>query len=173
MQFNLEHSILFLERTPLILETQLKGLPEIWTSTNEGPDTWSPFDVVGHLIYGEKADWIPRLEIIMSSIGNKTFEPFDRFAMFNESEGKNLNQLLEEFKQLREKNLTILKAKKITPEDYTKTAIHPVLGEVMLSNLLSCWVAHDLSHLAQINRVMAKQYKEEIGPWIEFFRMLQ
>ena len=173
MKFNLEHSIAVLERTPLVLQAQLKGLPNVWTDCNEGPETWSAFDILGHLIHGEKTDWIARLEIILSDSDNKTFTPFDRFAMFEESKGKTLSQLLEEFKLLREKNLVILKSKAIIASDFNRKAIHPVFGEVTLSQLLSCWVAHDLNHLVQINRVMAKQYKEEVGPWIEFLRILQ
>jgi uncharacterized damage-inducible protein DinB len=173
MIFNLNNSIEILERTPQILEIQLKGLSEVWTHSNEGEETWSVFDVVGHLIHGEKTDWIPRLETILSNDTNKTFAPFDRFAMFAESKEKTLHQLLEEFKTIRRHNLTVLKSKNITENDYSKKGIHPVFGEVTLSQLLSCWVAHDLNHLAQINRVMAKQYKDEVGPWIEFLRVLQ
>lgn len=173
MQFNTDKAIEILEKTPLALEQLLSGLSDEWTYSNEGPETWSPFDVMGHLIHGEKTDWIPRLEIILSNDSNKTFEPFDRFAMLEESKGKKLYQLLEEFKQLRENNLVTLKAKRITPSDYHKTGTHLVLGEVTLSQLLSCWVAHDLGHLAQISRVMAKQYKEAVGPWIEFLGILK
>ena len=173
MKFNLEHSVAVLERTPFVLETQLKGLPEVWTSCNEGPETWSAFDMLSHLIHGEKTDWIVRLEIILSDNENKTFSPFDRFVMFEKSKDKTLNQLLNEFKLIREENLKVLKAKNLTDNDFNRKAIHPVLGKVTLSQLLSCWVAHDLNHLAQINRIMAKQYKEEVGPWIEFLRILK
>lgn len=173
MKFNLEHSIAVLERTPFVLEAQLKGLDEIWTTCNEGPETWNTFDVVGHLIHGEQTDWIARLEIILNDGNDKNFKPFDRFAMFEESKGKTLDQLLENFKQLRGKNIEILKSKNISENDFNRKGIHPVFGEVTLSQLLSCWVAHDLNHLTQINRVMAKQYKEEVGPWIEFLRILK
>lgn len=173
MTFNLENSIEILERTPLILETQLSGLSDVWTNCNEGEETWSVFDVVGHLIHGEQTDWIARLEIILSEEADKNFKPFDRFAMFEESKGKSLNQLLEEFKLLRQKNLNILKSKNITEKDLNKTGIHPVFGAVTLSQLLSCWMVHDLDHLAQINRIMAKQYKQEVGPWIEFLKILK
>lgn len=173
MKFNLLHAIEVLERTPLALETLLKDLSEEWTKNNEGGESWSPFDVMGHLIHGEKTDWIQRLEIILSEGSNKTFASFDRFAMFEESKGKTTNQLLEEFKILRKENLIHLKSKNITEADYSKTGMHPALGEVTLSHLLSCWVAHDLNHLAQISRVMAKQYQEEVGPWIEYLRILK
>ena len=173
MKFNLDDATAILERTPFILQTQLKNLSEVWTHCNEGPETWSTFDVLGHLIHGEKTDWIGRLEIILSEGNNKIFTPFDRFAMFEESKGKTLNQLLEEFKSLRKQNLETLKSKKITEAEYSRKGIHPVFGEVTLSQLLSCWVAHDLDHLAQINRIMAKQYKEEVGPWIEFLKILK
>jgi len=173
MKFNLDDAVTILERTPFILQSQLKNLSEVWTHCNEGSDTWSTFDVLGHLLHGEKTDWIARLEIILSEGDNKTFTPFDRFAMFEESKGKNLNQLLEEFKAARKQNLETLKFKKITEIDYSRKGIHPVFGEVTLSQLLSCWVAHDLDHLAQINRVMAKQYKEEVGPWIDFLGILK
>ena len=173
MQFNTNKAIEILEKTPLALEQLLSGLSQEWIYSNEGAETWSPFDVMGHLVHGEKTDWIPRLEVILAENGTKTFTPFDRFAMLEESKGKEMDQLINEFKTLREKNLEILKSKQLTTEDHAKTATHPVLGEVTLSQLLSCWVAHDLGHLAQISRVMAKQYKEEVGPWIEFLGILK
>ena len=173
MKFSLEDAIPLLERTPSVLETQLKGLPEIWIHCNEGPGTWSAFNVLGHLIHGEKSDWITRLEIILSDGEDKTFAPFDRFAMLEESKGKSIDQLLSEFKLIRLHNIGVLKSKNLSENDYSKKGIHPVFGEVTLSQLLSCWVAHDLNHLAQINRVMAKQYTEEVGPWIEFLRILK
>ncbi|MCG2612322.1 DinB family protein [Flavobacterium sp. SM15] len=173
MTFNLENSIELLERTPLILETQLRGISDVWIHCNEGEETWSVFDVVGHLIHGEQTDWIARLKIILSEGADKNFKPFDRFAMFEESKGKSLNQLLEEFKVLREKNTSILKSKNITEKDFNRKGIHPVFGAVTLSQLLSCWMVHDLDHLAQINRIIAKQYKQEVGPWIEFLKILK
>lgn len=173
MKFDLEQALPLLERTPSVLEAQLKNLPEVWLYCNEGPETWSAFDILGHLIHGEKTDWIARLNIILSEEGNKTFAPFDRFAMFEESKGKSMDQLLSEFHLLRLHNIAVLKSKNLTTEDYDKEGIHSVFGKVTLSELLSCWVAHDLNHLAQINRVMAKQYKAEVGPWIEFLRILK
>lgn len=173
MKFDLEKSIEVLERTPFVLESLLNGLSDEWTTTNEGLETWSPYDVIGHLIHGEKTNWIARLEICLSSGPNKTFAKFDRFAQFEESRGKTLDDLLTEFKVVRTHNLALLKSKKLTPADYGKTAIHPVFGEVKLSQLLSTWVAHDMDHIFQIARVMSKQYKDEVGPWIEYLRILR
>ena len=172
MKFSLPSSISVLERTPLILEQMLKDLPDEWIINNEGKDTWSPYDVVEHLIHGEKTDWIPRMEIILSDKGDKRFVPFDRFAMMSESKKKFLTELQEEFKSLRKKSLEILISKKLTEKDLNKIGIHPEFGEVTLRQLLATWVAHDLGHIAQISRVMAKQYKEETGPWIKYLRVL-
>jgi hypothetical protein len=173
MEFNLDQTIEVLERTPLLLEALLKDLSGEWTMSNEGGESWSPYDVVGHLIHGEKTDWIKRLEIILSEEENKTFEPFDRFAQFEESKGKTMNQLLTEFKEIRNSNLEILKAKNISNNDFDKKGMHPALGEATLVNLLSTWTVHDLNHLSQISRVMAKQYKDEVGPWIEYLPILK
>lgn len=173
MKFNIDQTIEVLERTPFLLEALLKDLSIEWMMSNEGEETWSPYDVVGHLIHGEKTDWIKRLEIILSEDGNKTFEPFDRFAQFEESKGKTMNQLLSEFKDIRNSNLQILRAKNITSEDFNKKGIHPALGEATLENLLSTWVVHDLNHLSQISRVIAKQYKNSVGPWIEYLPILK
>ena len=172
MDFNLKKSIEILERTPLVLEIMLKGIDNEWIVNNEGVDTWSPYDVVGHLIHGEKTDWIPRLEIILSDDDDNTFEPFDRFAQFEEDGVKTLNELLAEFRNLREMNIQILKSKFIKHDDYSKTGIHPAFGEVTLGQLLATWTVHDLNHIAQITRVMAKQYTEAVGPWIQYLRIL-
>lgn len=172
MEYNIAQSLLILERTPLILEQMLHGLPNEWILSNEGKDTFSPFDVVGHLIHGEKTDWIDRLEIILSDKPEKTFMPYDRFAQFKDSIGKSMEELLSEFKQLRQRNLKILRSKNLTANDFTKTGNHPALGTVTLKNLLATWTVHDLSHIAQISRVMAKQYKGEVGPWTEYLPIL-
>jgi len=172
MDFNLNKSIEILERTPVVLEGMLKDLSDEWVMNNEGKNTWSPFDVVGHLIHGEKTDWIPRMEIILSDKSNKKFVPFDRFAQLRDSKGKKLAQLLKEFKALRSKNLKILKSKKLTKKDLNKTGIHPEFGKVTLEELLATWVTHDLTHLGQIVRVMAKQYKKATGPWSEYLPLL-
>lgn len=172
MTFNLEKSIEILERTPHVLQTMLKNISKEWVFQNEGGETWSVYDVIGHLIHGEKTDWIPRTEIILSNTPNKVFQPFDRFAQFEDSKGASLEQLLEEFKILRAKNIEYLRSKNIT-DNLEEKGIHPSFGEVNLSQLLSTWVVHDLNHIAQISRVMAKQYKSEVGPWIEYLRILQ
>jgi hypothetical protein len=170
--YNLTESIEILSRTPLVLESLLQNLPTLWVMNNEGKDTFSPFDVVGHLIHGEKTDWVARMEIILSDKVDKTFQPYDRFAQFRDSEDKTLNQLLAEFKTLRMNNLEILRSKKLRDNDLLKTGIHPSFGPVTLQQLLSTWTVHDLSHIAQITRVMCKQYKEEVGPWINYLPIL-
>jgi uncharacterized damage-inducible protein DinB len=173
MKFNITQAIEILERTPSTLGTLLDGLSEEWTENNEGEESWSPYDVVGHLIHGEKTDWIKRLEIVLADGGSKIFEPFDRFAQFEESKGKTLNQLLAEFKDIRTENLQYLKSKNLNRNDFEKVGIHPALGEATLENLLSTWVVHDLNHLSQISRVMAKQYKDSVGPWVEYLPILK
>lgn len=171
MKFNLNKSIEVLERTPRVVTELLSGLSEDWITNNEGGDTWSPFDVVGHLIHGEKTDWITRTKIILAN-KNETFEPFNRFAQFEDSKGKSLEELLDQFRQLRKENVETLKSLDIQDDDFNKTGIHPALGPVKLSELLSTWVAHDLGHIYQITRVMAKNYKDEIGPWNQFLRVV-
>lgn len=173
MQFNVNKSIEVLERTPEVLKIQLSGLSDDWTMNNEGGETWSPYDVVGHLLHGENTDWPARLRIILSNNTDKRFTPFDRFAQFENSKGKTLNDLLNDFANKRSENLKELKSMSIKEEMHSLSAIHPVFGEVTLSQLLSTWAVHDLNHLAQINRVMAKQYKEAVGPWIEYMRILK
>lgn len=165
MDFQLSHGREILERTPATLRALLGGLPEEWVVSNEGPDTWSPFDIMGHLIHGEEADWIPRARIILEHGEGRAFDPFDRFAMFEKSKGKSLGQLLDEFERLRAESLRELEGLNLTPEKLGKRGKHPDLGVVTLSQLLSTWVVHDLGHIAQIARVMAKQYGEAVGPW--------
>ena len=172
MSFSIEKSIEILERTPEVLETMLQNVSAEWTENNEGGETWSVFDVLGHLVHGEKTDWIPRMEIILSDAPDKTFKPFDRFAQFEESKGKTLGQLLAEFKELREKNIGVLRAKNLSGKNLEEKGVHPAFGEVTLAQLLATWTVHDLDHIAQTSRVMAKQYKEEVGPWIEYLRIL-
>jgi hypothetical protein len=173
MQFQPDQSIEILERTPAALSALLSGLSEAWTTPNEGPDTWSPYDVVGHLIHGEKTDWIPRMKMILEMGESVTFPPFDRFAQFRESQGKTLDQLLEEFTRWRVQNLRILKSVMPDAVALEKKGNHPAFGPVTLRQLLAAWVAHDLSHLAQIVRVMAKQYAEAVGPWQAYLPILQ
>jgi hypothetical protein len=171
MKFDINKSIEVLERTPLVIEQMLKGISEEWIMNNEGGKTWSPYDVVGHLVHGEKTDWLVRTEVILLD-GDKKFSPFDRFAQFNESKGKSLQMLLDEFKVLRKKNIVKLRLKKIDSFDLLKKGIHPAFGNVTLKQLLATWAVHDLNHIAQIARVMAKQYKTEVGPWVEYLPVL-
>jgi hypothetical protein len=169
MKFSIDKSVQILERTPGVVEEILEGLDDEWIYSNEGADTWSPFDVVGHFIQGEKMDWIPRMQIILSNRAEKKFEPFDRFKQFEDSKGKNISELVKEFKKLRKKNIKILKSTKLDGAALNRKGIHPEFGEVTLRQLLATWVTHDLAHLLQISRVMAKQYKEEVGPWTKYF----
>ncbi len=173
MEFSMEKTIETLERTPKVLQSMMENASEDWTAKNEGGDTWNAYDVVGHLIHGEKTDWIPRAEIILSNGKEKIFKPFDRFAQFENSKGKTLLQLLEEFKTLRAVNIKMLSSKQIKQEQLSLKGQHPALGEVTLSQLLATWVVHDLDHIAQISRIMAKQYKDEVGPWGEHLRVLK
>lgn len=172
MDYSLDKAIEILRQTPKTLHTYLSNLSNEWTLCNEGEDTWCAYDIVGHLIHGEKTDWMQRIKIVLNQIGDKTFEPFDRFAQFETSKGKNLEELLKEFSHLREKNLNKLNGISIKETQLNLKANHPELGEVTLRQLLSTWVVHDLGHIAQIARVMAKQYKHEVGPWKEYLPIL-
>jgi hypothetical protein len=173
MEYKLSDAILILERTPRVIESLAKDLPPQWSQVNEGPETWNVYDVIGHLIHGETTDWIARMDIILQQGEDRAFPPFQRFAMFEESKGKTLNQLIEEFALVRNQNLNILKSKQLTEEQLGLKGIHPKFGEVTLRQLLSTWVAHDMGHLTQMARVIAKQYKSEAGPWVEYLRILQ
>lgn len=172
MKFDIDDATNTLSNTPPVLRWLLSYLPDGWESANEGGDTWSPRDVMGHLIHGEKTDWIPRAKIILSDDFERKFDPFDRFAQFEESRGRTLDELVAEFEQLREDNVEALLDMDLGPEELARTGIHPDLGEVTLSQLLATWVVHDLDHIVQISRVMAKQYSEEVGPWREYLRVL-
>ena len=172
MEFQLEHARDILRRTPATLTSLLRGAPGEWVVSNEGPDTWSPFDVLGHLIHGEETDWIPRAKIILEHGEERAFEPFDRFAMFEKSKGKSLDELLATFAKLREESLRQLDQMNLTPELLARRGRHPELGSVTLSQLLATWVVHDLSHIGQILRVMCKQYGETVGPWREYLPIL-
>lgn len=171
MKFDLDKSIEILQNTPSVLESLLQGLSNEWLYSNEGPDTWSPFDIVGHLVHAEHTDWMERMDIILNK-EDKHFKPFDRFAQFTESKDKSISELLAEFRTLREKNMKSVKDLNIPEEKFDEIGIHPVFGEVTLRELLSTWVVHDLNHIAQITRAMAKQYKDETGPWVEFLPIL-
>jgi DinB family protein len=172
MEYKLEEAKDVLMRTPATLNSLLRDLPEAWIMPNEGPETWSPFDVVGHLIHGEETDWIPRAKMILADGENRSFIPFDRFAMFEKSNGKSLGELLETFERLRGENLRELERMHLTPELLSKRGKHPELGIVTLSELLASWVVHDLGHVAQIVRVMSKQYGDAVGPWRAYLSIL-
>ncbi|HTF03485.1 MAG TPA: DinB family protein [Bacteroidia bacterium] len=173
MQYKLSEAVEILGRTPAVIDALVRNLPAVWSEKNEGGDTWSVYDVVGHLIHGETTDWVNRMEIILAQGEDRKFPTFERFAMFEESKGKTLNQLVDEFAAVRKKNIEILLAKNLTETQLDLKGIHPKFGEVTLRQLLSTWVAHDMGHLAQMARVIAKQYKEEVGPWVEYLRILQ
>ena len=172
MDFDLARSIDVLRRTPLTLRELLSDLPEPWIRGNEGLETFSPFDVVGHLIDGEETDWMPRARIILDGGADPRFEPYDRFRHRARNVGRTLSSLLEEFAQLRSGNLDTLRSWKLTQESLDLMGVHPTFGPVTLRQLLAAWVVHDLGHVAQIARVMAKQYKDAVGPWIPFMPVL-
>jgi hypothetical protein len=165
MDFDLGTGIAVLERTPATLRAMLSGLPAAWLDGTEGPDTWSPYVVVGHLIHGERTDWIPRAKIILAQGAERRFTPFDRFAQFRESQGKPLDVLLDEFAELRGQNLATLRGWRLSDAQLALEGEHPDFGAVSLRQLLATWVAHDLGHLAQAARVMARQYRDAVGPW--------
>jgi hypothetical protein len=165
MEFDLRQGIAILERTPDVMRTMLTDLDSTWTDATEGPETWSPYVIVGHLIHGERTDWIPRAGIILAQASNRRFTPFDRFAQFRESAGKQLAELLDEFAELRAANLVTLEEWRLTESQLALEGEHPELGPVTLRQLLAAWVVHDIGHVAQAARVMAKQYREAIGPW--------
>jgi hypothetical protein len=168
MEHNTQDTIALLARTPAALDALLRGLPETWTHRNEGENTWSPFDIVGHLIDGEHTDWIPRVKIILQFGESKSFERFDREGFRRITQNKSLGQLLDEFARHRSENLDQLRALNLQPQDLERRGQHPTLGVVTLSELLATWASHDLTHLHQISRVMAHQYRDSVGPWIKF-----
>jgi len=173
MQFELVQAIEILQRTPATLNSLLRDLSEQWLVQNEGPDTWSPYDVIGHLIHGEETDWIPRAKMILEHGETRAFEPFDRVAMFEGSKGKSIVELLDTFAQLRAANLRELQSMNLTSELLDKRGRHPELGVVTLRQLLSTWVIHDLGHIRQVVRVMSKQYGEAVGPWKAYLSILE
>lgn len=173
MQHNLNDTIALLTRTPAALNALLRDLPDSWTLQNEGENTWSAFDVVGHLIHGELTDWMPRARMILQFGESKSFEPFDRLAQERESRGKSLPELLDEFARLRSKNLDELRSLNLREKDFSSRGQHPSLGVVTLSQLLATWAAHDLTHLHQLSRIMAHQYRETVGPWRRYLGVMQ
>lgn len=172
MRFELEPAIDVLRRTPSTLQALLGGIAEVWARGTEGPETFSPFDVVGHLIDGEETDWIPRARIILSRGADPAFEPYDRFRHRGRNAGRPLDSLLTEFAGLRAANLELLRSWSLADGELDLAASHPTLGRVTLRHLLATWVVHDLGHLAQISRVMAKQYRGEVGPWVAYLPVL-
>src|SRR5215211_6994703 len=173
MNLELEHVTEILRRTPSTLNSLLRDLPEPWLVNNEGPGTWSPYDIIGHLIHGEETDWIPRAKIILDHGETRPFEPFDRVAMFEESKGKPIGELLDTFARLRAENLRELQKLSLTTDLLEKRGMHPELGVVTMKQLLATWVAHDLGHIRQVVRVMAKQYRDEVGPWKAYLSILE
>lgn len=172
-EYELQTTIALLARTPAALNVLLRDLPESWTHRNEGENTWSAFDVVGHLIHGERTDWIPRARMILEHGESRAFERFDRFAQERESQSKSLPQLLDEFARVRSENLATLRGMKLTPRQLALRGLHPRLGAVTLSSLLATWAAHDLTHLHQLSRIMAHQYREAVGPWTKYLGVMQ
>lgn len=172
MELELPHAIAVLERTPATFRAMLGGLPDAWTLPNEGPETFSARDNVGHLVHLERTDWIPRARIILEQGPDRRFPPVDRFAHARESAGKPLAELLDEFARLRAENLAVLRGWRLTDRELALQGEHPTFGVVTLRQLIATWVAHDLGHIAQTARVMAKQYREAVGPWRAFLPVL-
>lgn len=172
MNFVLTEATAVLRRTPGTLRALLAGLPESWLYGAEGPGTWSPFDVVGHLIDGEETDWIPRARIILAGGPNPVFQPFDRFRHLQLNRDTPLGDLLDRFARLRADNVAILEGFRLNDTDMAREGMHPELGRVTLGQLLATWVGHDLGHVAQVARVMAKQYRDEVGPWVAYLPVL-
>jgi hypothetical protein len=170
--FTIEEALQLLGRTPTVLRAWLGGLADAWVEATEGPETWSPYDVVGHLIHGERADWMVRARHVLAGRSDTPFAPFDRFAQFRESHGKTLPQLLDEFDRLRQANLAELNGLALTEVQLSLPGLHPALGPVTLRQLLATWVVHDLNHLGQIARVMAKRYGDDVGAWKAYLPIL-
>jgi len=168
---NLDEVVAVLQRTPATLSALLSGLPGVWISATEGEETWSPYDVIGHLIHGERTDWIPRARHILAG-ESRPFERFDRTAQFKDSHGTSLSELLETFATLRRENIATLLEMNLTAEDLSRKGLHPELGEVTLGQLLATWAVHDLDHVGQIARTMAKVYGEAVGPWTAYLSIL-
>jgi hypothetical protein len=170
--FDLAEGMELLRRTPRVLAAWLAGLPDAWTGQNEGPGTWSPFDIVGHLVHGEKTDWLPRARHLLAHGPSRDFEPFDREGMLRESARKSLADLLAEFARRREESLAGLAALGLTDQDLDREGLHPELGRVTLRQHLATWVTHDLTHLAQVARVMARLHRDAVGPWRVYLPLL-
>jgi hypothetical protein len=172
MENNSSAAISLLARTPATLDALLRDLPDTWTLCHEGESTWSAFDVVGHLIQTERTDWMPRVKSVLQFGATRAFDPVDRFAQIIENRGKSLPHLLDEFARLRSQSLDELHALNLRPADFDRLGLHPALGEVTMSNLLAAWTCHDLTHLHQISRIMAHQYRDAVGPWSIYLGVL-
>jgi len=172
MDHNLDHTVALLTRTPATLNALLRDLPEMWTLRNEGGDSWTAFDIVGHLIQGDRTDWIPRVKMILEFGETRAFQPFDRLGQAHANQGKSLGQLLDEFAGIRSQNLAALRGLNLRAEDLSRRGRHPAFGTVTLSELLATWAAHDLTHLHQIARVMAHQYRNGVGPWSAYLGVM-
>jgi uncharacterized damage-inducible protein DinB len=172
MDYHYDQAVEILRRTPAILTVLLRGLPKDWTTCTEGPDTWSVYDIVGHLLHGDEVDWVERTRIILESGEDKPFDTFNRTAMFEKYEGLSLDEMLATFEEVRAANLETLSELQITPEKLDRRGIHPTLGTVTLSQLLATWVVHDLNHIGQIVEVMSRQYADAVGPWIGYLAIL-
>jgi hypothetical protein len=172
-EFNLAESIALLTRTPAALDALLRGLPNTWVHRNEGEASWSPYDIMGHMVLAERDDWIPRTRLILEHGDAKSFAPFDRFTQMREPQSKSLEQLLDDFASLRKESLATLKTLNLQPQDLARPGRHPSLGSVTLAQLLATWAVHDLTHLHQLSRVMAHQYREAVGPWSIYLGVLQ
>jgi hypothetical protein len=168
----MDEAVAILERTPAALDALLRGLPDGWIAAHEGGETWSPFDVIGHLIHGERTDWMQRIRIVLQHGEGRAFDKFDRLAQFADAKGRPLGSLLDELASLRKENLRALAALRLSDADLDRRGRHPELGVVTLRQLLATWVAHDLDHVVQISRVMARQYSEEVGPWRAYLRII-
>jgi DinB superfamily len=173
MDFNLGNSLALLERTPAIVDALLRGLPEAWTAGNEGDRTWTPIDVLAHLYYTDRCNWMPRLRLILASGESEPFPPFNRFGHLEEQQEKSADQLLDEFARLRAQNLSEVRALNLGPSDLVRRGQHPALGSATLAQLLAAWTTHDLTHLHQLTRVLAHQYRDAVGPWRRFLGVLE
>ncbi|HEY0929474.1 MAG TPA: DinB family protein [Gemmatimonas sp.] len=173
MTFVLDEGLAVLERTPATLRAMLGGLPSAWIAATEGGETWSAFDVVGHLVHGEHDDWVVRARLILAQGTERTFAPYDRLAQFRESEGKTLDMLLDEFATSRAANLAVVRGWALTEEQLALEGVHPAFGAVTLRQLLATWVAHDFAHLLQVSRTMARRYRDDVGPWREYLSVMR
>ena len=170
--FVISEAVAILTRTPAALDALLRGLPDSWIAAHEGGTSWSPFDVIGHLIHGERTDWLPRARTILTHGDSQPFDTFDREAQFVASKGRTLDSLLDEFAATRRDSLGELDSLHLTEADLDRRGRHPALGPVTLRQLLATWAAHDLDHIVQISRVLATQYADEVGPWRAYLRII-